>query len=86
MDKWSILKIFWIKNMEPLTSIHTAMAHEESPRVDISPLRASRGLGWLQMSSATALMALIVLGSFTRVVVAFAAPTESPVQHESTAS
>ena len=75
--------------METLGYIHTALAHEENADTDIQPVPAARNFSWWQMSGASVLMAVIVLGSCSRVATMLASPSPtmaSPVQQQSAAS
>lgn len=81
-----MLKHFCLKNMETLGYIHTAMAHEEKADSETQPVTALRNISWWQMSGASALMAVIVLGSCTRVATMLTSPTTNPVQQQATNS
>lgn len=70
--------------MEPLAYIHIAMDYEAADDIDMQQSAASRNLNWWQISSAAALILMIILGGFTRVVAsAFPSQASTPQEEQS---
>lgn len=68
--------------METLAYILMALAYEENANIDVQPMIASRSFNWWQKSGALAILALIILGGFSKVVTAYTSPTLSAVQQQ----
>lgn len=68
--------------MEIIAYILMALAYEENANTDVQPMTASHNFNWWQKSSVLAILALIILGGFSKVVTAYTSPALSAVHQQ----
>jgi hypothetical protein len=68
--------------METLAYILMALAYEENANIYVQPMTAPRSFNWWQKSGALAILALIILGGFSKVVTAYTSSALSAVQQQ----